>query len=362
MSLIDTTENCRHCLMCRHVCPVGYVTHLETHTPHGWGQLVASEKRGLLAWNEASASVMYACADCGLCQTHCVTDQPLPDALAAVRGVLAERGLAPPTLKPLIERLAAFGNSVVDRPPVPAQGQGEAALFVGDEAAHFRPETLEAALALLRQVGVDPVLIGNGRHDGFAPASLGYSGLARQLAEATLAELRESGARRLFLLSPGAAYVFGHVYPKRLDLTLPEGVTPIDTASFLADRLREGALSFQQSAVGLPIAYVDPTHTVRASDRAEAPRTLLRAVLPQDPIELFWRRERAFPAGNLPLAYSAPDIADKLTKARLQDARDRGAQGVVTECPGTLAALSRHAGSFGLHVKGLYELLAERVN
>lgn len=360
MSIINTTENCRHCLMCRHMCPVGHVTFLETHTPHGWGQMVASEKRGLFAWSKTSASTMFACADCGMCESHCVTDQPLPAALAAARGVLVERGLAPDGLQALADRLATYGNAFVDIVPEKASGKGAAALFVGDEAAHLRPETLEAAVTLLRRVGVDPVLIGRGRNDGFTPASLGYAGIAKRLAEATLAELRETGATRLFVLSPGAEFALGEVYSKRLGLALPAGVEIVDVATFLAGKLQEGAISFNRAAVGVPIAYVDPTHTIRVQGRIEAPRALLRAILPDAPMELFWRGDRAFPAGNLPLAFAEPEIADKLTKSRLEDARSRGAQGVVSECPGTLAALTRHAGAFGLHVNGLFELLAER--
>ncbi|MDZ4698070.1 MAG: (Fe-S)-binding protein [Rhodothermales bacterium] len=360
MSIINTTEYCRHCLMCRHMCPVGHVTFLETYTPHGWGQMVASEKRGLFAWSKQSASTMFACADCGMCEAHCVTDQPLPAALAAARGVLVERGLAPDRLQALVDRLSTYGNAFVDVAPEPAQGTGTAALFVGDEAAHLRPETLEAALALLRRVGVDPVLIGRGRNDGFTPASLGYEGIAKQLAETTLAELSATGATRLYVLSPGAAFAIGEVYAKRLGLTLPAGVEIVDVATFLAQKLGEGAISFNRAAVGIPIAYVDPTHTIRVLGRIDAPRALLRAVLPDAPVELFWRGDRAFPAGNLPFAFAEPEIADKLTKSRLEDARSRGAQGLVTECPGTLAALSEHAGAYGLHVQGLFELLAER--
>ena len=76
------------------MCPVGHVSHLESLTPHGWGQIVASEKRGLVTWNESTIAAMFSCADCGVCQSHCVTDQPLPDAIAAVRAQLVDQGLA----------------------------------------------------------------------------------------------------------------------------------------------------------------------------------------------------------------------------------------------------------------------------
>ena len=46
-----TTDGCRYCWMCRHVCPTGFVTKRETHTPHGYALLVASTTRGVSAWD-----------------------------------------------------------------------------------------------------------------------------------------------------------------------------------------------------------------------------------------------------------------------------------------------------------------------
>ena len=44
---METLENCRFCLMCRHVAPVGLVTDLETLTPHGIAWIATSQQRGL---------------------------------------------------------------------------------------------------------------------------------------------------------------------------------------------------------------------------------------------------------------------------------------------------------------------------
>src|SRR6188474_3518572 len=91
--------------MCRHVCPVGYVTRLETLTPHGWGLTIASVKRGLLTWNDETVDVLYSCADCGLCRANCVTDQPLPDAIAAARAEIVRRGVAPDVVAEIDRKL-----------------------------------------------------------------------------------------------------------------------------------------------------------------------------------------------------------------------------------------------------------------
>ena len=75
-------------------------------------------------------------------------------------------------------------------------GQGEVALFVGDEAQYLWPAGLEAALKLLKAAGVEPVLVGVGRNNGYLASSMGFSETAKSLAQATLDDLKASGATR----------------------------------------------------------------------------------------------------------------------------------------------------------------------
>jgi len=387
------TDNCRYCLMCRHVCPVGHITRLETLTPHGWGLLIASQRRGLITWNASSVDKLYSCADCGLCRSHCVTDQPLPNAIAAARAEVAAQGLAPASLYPLNEALLRWGNPYQPAEPQAPAGQGEVALFVGDEALYLWPAALDAALTLLKAVGVEPVLIGAGRSNGYVASSLGFPDTARRLAEANLADLQASQASTLLVLSPGDLFAFRQLYDERLGLGWPAGVVLQEVTVLLAERLAAGELRFARKELGgtkgtqrnsdpitqspspsgmvpnhlvtlspgHPYAYVDPAHTVRAPERLrlDAPRSLLAAVIPSPGVELFWRQERTHPAGSTSLKFANPQLAEHLTYSRLGDAAQIGARLLISEDPGTLHALSTHAPRFGVQVQGLYELLAE---
>jgi hypothetical protein len=84
--------------MCRHVCPVTRVTYNEATSPHGWALAIASVRRGLLDWNAETTDLLYQCADCGLCQSFCVTDQPLPDAIVAARAEVVRPAARPRAL------------------------------------------------------------------------------------------------------------------------------------------------------------------------------------------------------------------------------------------------------------------------
>src|SRR5215207_116254 len=105
-----TTEGCRYCLMCRHVCPVTRVTYNEATSPHGWALEIASVRRGQLQWNAETVDLLYQCADCGLCQSFCVTDQPLPYAIGAARAEVVDGGQAPSKVLELDAALRRWGS------------------------------------------------------------------------------------------------------------------------------------------------------------------------------------------------------------------------------------------------------------
>ena len=356
-----TIENCRYCLMCRHVCPVGHVTRRETLTPHGWGLTIASVQRDLLTWNQDTVDVLYSCADCGTCRAHCVTDQPLPDAIATSRAQVTTQRLAPAAAYEVHQALQKWSNPYEKQEPEPVRGQAEIALFVGDDAKYLRPGTLESVLKLLEAAGVQPVLIGIGRSSGYLASSLGFPETAKRLVQTTLDELKASGARRMLVLTPGDYYAFDHLLTDRLEVEWPLDVELQEVLSLIDKEFTAGNLKFRSSDDKRPYAYIDSTHSLRIPARYETPRHLLASVMPIAGRELFWRKERMHPCGNGALQFINPHISDHLTYARLADAKQAGARVAITEDPGCLSHLSRHADRFELHIQGLYELLADHL-
>ncbi|MFN8455501.1 MAG: (Fe-S)-binding protein [Anaerolineae bacterium] len=177
-----TTERCRYCLMCRHVCPVTHVTRSEVTSPHGWALLIASTRRGLAEWNQETVGILYHCADCGMCRAHCVTDQPLPLAINASRAEVVAQGAAPAKVSELRQKFQQWGNAYVEVAPAPVSGTGETALLVGPIAHHFQRSTVEAAQKLLAAAGVEAVPIALGRESPYMANTMGLIEEARQLA------------------------------------------------------------------------------------------------------------------------------------------------------------------------------------
>ncbi len=308
---IQTAENCRYCLMCRHIAPLEYITHSETLSPHGMGLLIASVERGQLEWNQESVDVLYSDPDSGNSRAHCVTDQPLPAAIAAVRGEVVRKNLAPEIVYELNDSFKTWKTPFGKNLPETNSVKGKDALFVGDEAQYLWPESIPSVLKLLAALGIEPVLIGAGKNNGFMASSLGLFDRAKELANSILEELAACGVERLFVLSPGDYFTFSQLYEERLDIPWPADIKVVEVIQFLADQYEEGNIKFRTKDEDVPYAYVDPTHAVRNPSRNNAPRKLLEGVFKGQKRELYWRCERAHPVGSTALQFTKPELAEK---------------------------------------------------
>lgn len=357
----QTTELCRYCLMCRHVCPITDVTRNEATSPHGWGLLVASVERGVTRWNAETVDLLYQCADCGLCNAHCVTDQPLPLAINAARSEVVQQQMAPAAVYTVRDNLQQWGNPYAPPPAAEAVAQSETVLVLG-MADYFQPESVAAATQLLATVGVEATPIASHRVSAYLPNSLGLLSEARKLGQATLNEIEQSGARRVFVLSPADVYTFDTIFAY-LGLEWPDGVEVIDVTVFLAEQLEAGRLNFTTADLS-DYTFYDPDHTVRVPGRWDAPRRLLAALSDTPPTELFWRKERAAPCGaGGGLPFTQPDLATQLAQARLDEAKARNIKTIITDDSVVLHHLQQQAqGASDVTVSGLYEMLAAHLS
>jgi len=355
-----TTDSCRYCWMCRHVCPTGFVTKKETHTPHGYALLIASATRGVSTWNADTVDALYHCADCGCCESHCATHQPLPEAVVGARAGLAEAGLAPAAAVEVKARLDRWGSVHGDPGTRPAPAVGPVGLFVGDLPAGHTA-TIDAALQLLSRAGLPAVMVGTGRSTGLDASSLGFIDTARALAAAVLADVEASTCTQLLVLAPGDRFAFERAYTTRLGVTWPQSVRVREVTAALAEAHASGTLRFQAPADTRPWAYQEPDHAVRVGERPW-PRQLLTAALgAANERRLLRRDERAHPCGTAGgLELTQPQLAAGLAAARLEDARNVGATRLVTEDPACVRLLRQQA-TGGVEVVDLFALLASRL-
>jgi Fe-S oxidoreductase len=347
--------------MCRHVCPTGFATKRETHTPHGYALLIASASRGVSTWDADAVDALYHCADCGACESHCATHQPLPEAIVRARVGIAAAGLAPAAAQDVRARLERWGTPYGDPGPRATAARGAVGLFVGDALPHLGPATVTAAQRLLARAGVDAVVVGAGRSTGLVASALGFQATATALARDILADVEAAGCRELLVLTPGDRFAFERAYPSRLGLAWPEGVAVREVVDVLAEAHAAGRVAFRPAEEAGAWAYQEPDHAVRVGPRP-APRRLLAAALGAAGERRMLRRdERAHPCGTAGgLDLTQPSLAAALADLRLDDARAVGAGRVFTEDPACLRHL-RSRSADRVEVLGLFEVLADRL-
>ncbi len=352
---IPIYEGDRYCLMCGQACPVRRVTRNEATSPHGWALLVASVQRGMLTWNAETVDVLYRCADCGNCQGNCATDRPLPYAIQAARAEIVRLGKGPAALAALDEKLRAWGNPYGavkhDNPVRDNNAPSSTVLFVGDSAHFETPEIVRAAEKLLRAVKVDAAPFGAGLSNGYLPYTLGLWDTARKLARETVAALNELGAARVITLGPRDAHTFIHIYPE-LGVEMPQDVVTL--VKVLANA---GHLLDLETRTSGAYTYHDAAHTVRLPGHAAAARAVAEWAMGGAPREMLMRENLATPIGTTGgLQFSQPVLAAALARTRIQEARETGAEIILTDDPMDTATLEQYAD--GLEVLNLYRVLA----
>jgi Fe-S oxidoreductase len=355
-------EGDRYCLMCRHVCPVERVTKREATSPHGWALLVASEKRGLIDWNAEAVDTLYQCADCGLCQANCATNRPLPAAIVAARAMVVERGFAPDSVAHVAESIGwrghpygeDFANPYAERELV----QSGVGLFVGAGTIHRRPQTVEAAMKLMRAAGVEHNLLGTNVSGVYLPYTLGLWETARTLARQTIEEMERAGTEQVITLSREDAHAFRNIYPE-IGVPLPDSIRVIEFVDWLRSMMELGYL--QLGSVELEgYVYHDPCHTVRVSENMAVGRWIGAQMAGKALGEMFWRENCPGPCGIVGgFEFTEPWLAERLARARVEEARQAGAKGIVTEDPQCATHLAKFAE--GLPVVNLVELAADNV-
>jgi Fe-S oxidoreductase len=355
-------EGDRYCLMCRQACPVERVTRREATSPHGWALLVASVKRGLLEWDADTVDTLYQCADCGLCQANCVSTRPLPAAIVAARATVVERGSAPVSVHVVNESLQKWGHPYGEAFHNPfsgrADGNAEVGLFVGAATTAERPQAVEAAIKLLEAAEIEYALISTGRSGVYLPYTLGLWDTAVALAKETLDEISHQGVTKVITLSREDTHAFQHIY-EEIGVDLTAGLQVLELIEWLDGALASGSLRPDMGDLE-GYVYHDPAHTPRISGGATTARKVLAQIAGERVGEMLWRERVAAPGGTVGgFRWTQPALAEKLTRARIEEAKSAGAAGIVTEDPQCTAELAKYAE--GLPVVNLVELIAEAV-
>jgi Fe-S oxidoreductase len=381
MSLDDIRESLARCLGCgacrldwatkEPICPSGLRYGFDSSYAVGRVSLAKAWAAGRLRLDAETAQAVLSCADCRGCDVQC--DPALgvspSKVIAELKKALVETGRLPERATALLRALSkprpnAYGRPWRERGKW-LEGTGfeifddhDFLFHVGDAGA-FDPVGRGLARAvgrLFTAAGISFGVLGEREpSDGSEAAALGDEALFDTIASSAAALYHELGVRRVVTLSPHSLDAFR---------TWGLKIETLHYATLLQEDLASGRLNingeFRARAV-----FHDPCHLGRRQGEYEAPRALLSAVPGLTILEMERNREHALCCGGGGAnVYTAILDGGPLgpARARAEEAKDAGADLLVTACPACRLILEEEAKNLGgLRVLDAAEVLAEAI-
>lgn len=257
-----------------------------------------------------------------------------------LRAELVKKGFTRPEHELFIKRIETvhnpYGELHEERmkwvpPEVKVAGKTDTAYFVGCTAAYRRPEIAEATVRILNAAGVDFMMLHPEEWCCGSPAlRVGRRNLFLELAKRNVEAIRKAGVTRVVTSCAGCYRAFSQDYPESIG-EVPFKV--VHTSELVAELIKEGRLKMLNK-VPETVTYHDPCHLGRHAGIYEQPREVLKSIPAIKLVEMSKNRENTLCCGaGGGVKAGFPDFAMQAAMRRLEEAREVGAESIVSTCP-----------------------------
>jgi Fe-S oxidoreductase len=354
-------------------CPSATKYLFDSYGAYGKMRIGLAMVEGKLDYSDELLKTLYACSLCGACDVGCKRnlDLEIELTLEALRIKAVKDGKGPmPQHKKLAQNILTkhnrFGaphqnrNKWLPKEIKPAP-QADVLYFVGCSASYTNPEIAQATVKILKASGTPFMLLPDEWCCGNMLYSVGMIDEARKLAQRNIEEVRKTGATTL-LLSCAEGYRMWKVdYPKMLNIATADlGFKVVHLVECVDELIKKGALKLT-NRVDLRLAYHDSCSLSRLSEPwvpwkgerglwgmvnpplerrrgsnggYQQPRDILKAIPGIELVEMPRLRENTFCCGAGRGTLEAfPDFALWAAEQRLTEAKEVGAEAIVSACP-----------------------------
>ncbi|MBW1823159.1 MAG: hypothetical protein JRI87_01140 [Deltaproteobacteria bacterium] len=300
--------------------------------------------------SEALVDIAFRCTSCGACEMNCLRlneKEPLK-AAEALKTRLIEKGLAPlPAHKELLTSIKNYDNPWKQPRAQKAQWakglnlknankqQCEVLFFAGCTPA-FDPilkHDIVNSAKLLKECGVDIGIFADQEICCGSPAiRIGDRETFFALVKRNIEAFNKAGVKEIITQCAGCYHVLKYDFPEVPDM--PEiNFKVYHISEYLESLLKESKITFTKE-VPLTVTWHDPCHIGRHCGIYEEPRNILKAIPGIRLVEMERIKDQAWccgAGGGVRAAF--PDLAFKTAEERVEEAKETGAEALVTCCP-----------------------------
>lgn len=369
--LIETTKTyyCLDCGVCTSSCPVSKV--FPDFSPR---QII---ERSLYELEEPSDDTIWSCLTCAQCSVRCPADINFPEFIRLIRGEAISSGFeGQVTHNGMLQTISAIqtGNIKQNRKFWIEDGKisetGDIFFFVGcrpffdvifKDVDAGSIKGAQNILKILNTCGIEPVVSNDERCCGHDALWNGNEEKFKQLAQLNIDVIRASGAKKVVFSCPEGYDTFKNIYPKYFGEL---GFEPVHILDLLADKLiakiDEGTLKFKESKG--TVTYHDPCRLGRLAGIYDAPRKLIEAIPGLKLKEMPRSRENGVCCGTTGWK-NCTSTSAQIRMERLAEAKDTGADKLVTACPKCQIHFrcTKSAFNLNMEITDLYDLVADQL-
>jgi len=348
-------EACTSCSVCADVCPVVLATHdgqfsglyrldelkkiMRSRT--GFFQRFFGKKEPDKDLLKKFSETVYRCTLCGRCQEKCPSGIQLKELWLTLRQDLINSNAFPEKINMIRENIFESHNVfnednkersewVEDMRDAPDHGyikdQADVVYFTGCVSAYFpMAQPIPIAFAeIMDTAGIDFTLLGEEEWCcGFPLLSAGLKFEFKELVAHNIEAVKAKGAKKVVMSCPSCFQMWQEYYPKEFEF--------IHVTQYLNSLISSGRLKLKDHS--LTVTYHDPCDLGRGGREFEAPRNIIHSIKGINFVEMANNKENCLccgGGGNLEMIDA--DLSKNISKAKIEDIIDTGADAVVTAC------------------------------
>ena len=334
----------------------------EPYFGRGKMQIIRSLWQGKLELSKEMAEVIYQCPTCNTCSEACAYDMDNVAMYEALRAELVDAGCGleahVPMNKAMVELLNPYERDnklkskwlekLEFKVKDASSEQAEYLYFVGCTAA-LTPDIENVAVntaKILKKLNLDFSVFGE--HEvccGSVAMRSGNRNAFNIVATKNYDLFKKSGVKTILTSCAGCYRTLKKDYA---DFMEDLGIEVYHTIEFLRTYIEEN--NIQLKNLELNTTYHDPCHTGRHMGLYEEPREILKKITNLTEMKTIKQSAKCCGAGG-GVKKGFPELALEISKSRIQEAKETGAEYIVSICPFCYRNLSDAIKALGSNLK-----------